>query len=828
MRRITYLLALPAMLSAANPSPATPAETDARVEKIMGKLSVEQKIDMLGGVDGFFVRGFEEYGFPRLRMADGPVGVRNFGPSTAYAAGIGLAASWDPQLAQEVGKGIGEDARAKGVHFMLGPGVNIYRTPVNGRNFEYFGEDPFLAARTSVGYIQGIQSQGVIATVKHFMGNNSEFLRHDSNSQIDERTQREIYLPAFEASVKEAKVGSIMDSYNLINGEHASQNSRLNNDIAKKEWGFRGIIMSDWDATYDAVGAVNGGLDLEMPYGKFLNRKNLLPALKDGRIKQATIDDKVRRIIRTAAEFGFLDRDQLDLTVPRFSEARRATALKGAEEGTVLLKNEGVLPLDRKSVHSIAVLGPCAYPAAPVAGGSAAVQPFSAVSGLEAISAAFPGAKIFYDRGIPSLDEVIENTRWNEVRVDHFGNDTFAGEPTKTSREMRVSFFSSEAVDWAAIMSGATPKGQSLRYTTSYQATKTGPHRWFVNAVGGDAYKLIVDGKVIAEHAKSEGQGPVSVVVPLEAGKAYPVSFELAVGISWGPNKAGVGVMPEEDLVSPLARKLAAQADVALVMAGFDASTESEGFDRTFGLPGGQDALIQAVSGANKKTIVALTAGGAVDVAPWVDGVPALLHNWYPGQEGARALAGILAGDVNPSGRLPISWEAKASDNPVFNSYGINNGDKNIKYNEGIFVGYRGFEKNGVKPRFPFGYGLSYTTFAYKNLKITPAKPRVGQEVVVSFDMTNTGAVAGADVAQLYVGHPTASVPRPLKELKGFSRVVLNSGETKHVTLTLDGRAMSYYDVPGKGWKQEPGTYTVQIGRSSADITLKSDCVVTK
>jgi beta-glucosidase len=318
-------------------APPTQAEVERHVESILAKMSLEEKIDMLGGVDGFFVRGYTQYGLPRLKMADGPLGVRNYGPATAFAGGVSLAATWNPQLAERVGTEIGRDARAKGVHFLLGPGVNIYRSPTNGRNFEYFGEDPFLAARTTVGYIRGVQSQGVSATVKHFMGNNSEFDRHNTDSVIDERTMREIYMPAFEAAVKEAHVGAMMDSYNLVNGEHASQYKHILTDVARQEWGFDGLMMSDWFATYDGILAANAGQDLEMPSGLHMNRETLLPAVQQGTVSAATIDEHVRRILRTAIRFGWLDREQTDESVPRFNQQGRRVALEAAREGVVLL-----------------------------------------------------------------------------------------------------------------------------------------------------------------------------------------------------------------------------------------------------------------------------------------------------------------------------------------------------------------------------------------------------------------------------------------------------------------------------------------------------------
>src|SRR5438067_3777653 len=371
-----------AQTSATQP-PQSSSDVERRVEAILARMTLEEKIDMLGGVDGFFVRGYERLGLPRLKMADGPLGVRNYGPATAMAGGVSLAATWNPTLAERVGTEIGRDARAKGVHFLLGPGVNVYRSPTNGRNFEYFGEDPFLASRVAVGYVSGVQSQGVSATIKHYMGNNSEFDRHNTDSIIDERTMREIYLPTFEAAVKEAHVGAIMDSYNLTNGAHMTQNGYLNTDVAKKEWGFDGIMMSDWTSTYDAIAAANGGLDLEMPSGVFMNRKNLEPAIQQGKVSAVTIDDKIRRILRTAVRFGWLDRDQTDYSIPRFNMQGRQVALQSAREGMVLLKNDSsLLPLDKTRIKSIAVIGPDAYPAVPDGGGSARVQPFAAVSFL--------------------------------------------------------------------------------------------------------------------------------------------------------------------------------------------------------------------------------------------------------------------------------------------------------------------------------------------------------------------------------------------------------------------------------------------------------------
>src|SRR6266446_6157114 len=431
-------------------SSVPPSDIENKINSILHEMTLEEKIDLLGGTDGFFARGIPRLNLRRLKMADGPIGVRNFGPATAMAGGIALAATWNLPLAERVGTEIGRDARSKGANFLLGPGVNIYRSPLNGRNFEYFGEDPFLAARTAVAYIEGVQSQGVSSTVKHFMGNNSEFDRHNSDSIIDERTMREIYLPAFEAAVKEANVGSVMDSYNLTNGLHLTQNGSLNTDLARSEWGFKGIMMSDWDATYDAVGAANGGLDLEMPSGKFMNRALLLPAIRAGKVSEATINEKVRRIMRTAIRFGWMDRDQTETSISRLSADGDQVALEGARSGMVLLKNDGnLLPLDKGKIKSIAVIGPDAYPAQPVGGGSGAVQPFAAVSFLEGIANYVgAGAKVYYAVGVPTLDEMAGLTKFTTeasggqagLNAEFFDNASLSGKPGIARVDKKASY----------------------------------------------------------------------------------------------------------------------------------------------------------------------------------------------------------------------------------------------------------------------------------------------------------------------------------------------------------------------------------------------------
>ncbi len=818
-RESFFLIVLLPFFLTVSQAQTSATDVEFRVDSMLKKLTIEEKVDLIGGVDNFYIRANDKIGLPRLKMADGPIGVRNYGPSTVFG-GIGLAATWDPELAMRIGANIGRDARARGVHFMLGPGVNIYRAPLNGRNFEYFGEDPFLASRIAVAYINGMQSQGVSATIKHFMGNNSEFDRHNSDSIIDERTMREIYLPVFEAAVKEAHVGAIMDSYNFTNGLHMTQNGYLNNDVVKKEWGFNGIIMSDWDATYDAVGAANGGLDVEMPSGKFMNREGLLPAIKAGTVSEATIDDKVRRILRTAIQFGWLDREQTDTTIPLLNFAAKQTALDAARAGMVLLKNDGnLLPLDKGKIKSIAVIGPDAYPARTGGFGSADAKPFTPVSYLEGVANYLgDGAKVYYARGIPTYDALAEQTDFTTqaqgghagLKMEIFNNANLEGTPLLVREEKHVHYEPAREGE-------ATESNISIRWTGFFTPSAPGDYVAVIQGPGEmGGYRLYIDKKLVLDDWDQWYAFVGSTPVTLSAGP-HQIQMDYRAKFVWGKAVTNLGIVRAGTFVSAEAKALAAKADVVIVTPGFDTESEGESGDRMFNLPPGQDELVSQMAALNKNTVVIMTSGGGVDM-PWLDHVPALLEAWYPGEEGGNAATQLIFGESNPSGRLPISIERRWEDNPVHDSYYPAKGTKKVEYKEGIFVGYRHYDKSTTKPLFPFGYGLSYTTFAYKNLMVST--PSSDQQVNVTFDITNTGSRAGADVAELYVGDRHAAVPRPVKELKGFARVNLAPGETKTVTIKLDRRSFSYYDVEKKTWKVAPGDFDLFVARSAVDVAL--------
>ncbi|HVJ05954.1 MAG TPA: glycoside hydrolase family 3 C-terminal domain-containing protein [Candidatus Saccharimonadales bacterium] len=794
--------------------PASP-EVEQRARKILSQMTQDEKLEYIGGYNAFYIRAIPRLGVPELKMSDGPLGVRNDGMTTAYPAGIAMAATWDTALEKQVGVMMGKDSRARGVHFLLAPGMNIYRAPMCGRNFEYFGEDPFLSSRMAVAAIEGIQSQGVIATAKHYMGNNQEWERYKVSSDIDERTMREIYLPAFEASVKEAHVGAVMNSYNLVNGEHATQNYYLNTEILKKQWGFQGILMSDWEAVTDGVAAANSGMDLEMPDAKYMNKKTLA----SGAVSQATIDDKVLRILRTAIAFGFLDRGQKDASIPLDNPEAKPVVLKAAEEGMVLLKNNGILPLQMDKYKTIAVIGPNATPAVIGAGGSSVVTPFHAVSLLDGMqNLVGDKAKITYTAGVQPVSEILAATQLTAdaegtrpgAQGEYFNNMEMQGIPALTRVDEHVSF------DWGegSYAPGQSVDGFSARWTAYFTPKSAGTYTFYIK--GDDGFRLFVDDKALIEQWQYQGEALNSKKMQLEAGRPYKIRIEYFEGTGQASIGFGIGSNAKTPLEKAVA--VAKVADLVVLSVGFTKTSEGEGSDRTFELPEAQRELIDAVMAANKNVVVLLNAGGNVDMSPFLEKSAAVLHAWYPGQEGGTAAAEILLGTVNPSGKLPASFEKRWEDNPVHASYYEKNNSRRVSYTEGVFLGYRYYDKATVKPQFPFGFGLSYTTFKYSDLRV---KATGKDNVSVSFKVTNTGKRDGAEVAQVYVGDRHAKVVRPVKELKGFARTELKAGQGKTVTVELNRRAFSYYDVEAKAWAVAPGKFDILVGRSSEKIELK-------
>jgi len=675
---------------------------ESRVDDLLSRLTLAEKISLVHADSKFTTAAIPRLGIPRRWLDDGPHGVReDIGPdtwlpagrtddfATAMPAGICLAATWNPELGFQEGEAIGQEARARGKDIMLGPGVNILRTPLCGRNFEYLGEDPFLTSQMCVGYIRGEQSQGISSCVKHFAVNNQEFERASINVEVDERTLREIYLPAFQAAVQEAGVWSVMGAYNQLRGQHCCENDYLLNKILKGEWGFQGLVMSDWAGVHDTREAVLNGLDLEMgtetSYDKFYFAQPYLDGLKSGEFSGSGLDDKVRRNLRVmfATHVFDAERPKGSFNTP----GHQAVARQVAEEGIVLLKNENnLLPLDPHEIKSIAVIGDNA-------------------TRLQAHGGDSSGIKAFYE------------------------------------------------------------------------------------------------------------------ITPL-AGILARVGKEVNITFSQGYGKNGGAALAANAVAA------AEAADVVIYVGGLnhDKGLDCEGADRPdMQLPFGQDELIQKIVAANPRTIVVLN-GTMVEMDDWLDKVPALLQAWYAGMEGGNALAAVLFGDVNPSGKLPATFPKKLSDSPAFafgpSAYPGMSGT--VTYAEGLLVGYRWFDAKQIEPQFPFGFGLSYTAFRYSGLKLIPDEGTNGN-MVAQFDLENTGKRAGAEVAQLYVHEENPRLSRPDKELKGFQKVFLKPGERRAVSIPLTRRSFAYYDPAQKGWMVQPDKFQVLIGSSSRDIRLRDN-----
>jgi len=725
---LSFVAASTVLVAQSAPMPANAPYKDARlapekrVADLLGRMTIEEKATLLSGAGWMESPAIDRLGISSIHMADGPMGVRSWlGSSattsvanpavkvetTSFPSGLAMAATWDTELVGREGQAIAQEVKALGRDMILGPTVNINRVPLWGRNFEGYGEDPYLSARLGVAYIEAVQAEGVIPSVKHFAANNEEFERHRIDAHIDPRTLHEIYLPDFKAAVQEANVWTVMSAYNKLNGTYCAENAPLLTDILKKEFGFKGFVISDWGSTYSTAATVNAGMDLEMPGGApmkamissprsqlsgnsggWLEADKVLAEVKAGHITEATLDDNVGRILRVIFVSGLFDHPHATGAAVD-TPAQQSVARQGATEGIVLLKNAGsLLPLDPAKVHSIAVIGPNAAIARTGGGGSSLVRPKYAVAPLDGIR----------------------------------------------------------------------------------------------------------------EHS-------------------VPVTYALGVGME--------GEDPAQDTPEARAKLLkeavdaAAKADVAVVVVGRFAKLEGESFDvKTMDLPAGQNELIEAVEHANPHTIVVLNTGDPVTMTKWIDRTPGLVEMWYGGQEGGHALASVLFGDANPSGKLPVSFPKEWKDSPAAANYPGEN--LKVNYAEGIYVGYRYFDTKNVEPQFPFGFGLSYTSFEYSGLSVMPRKVAGDSPVEVSLKVKNTGSRAGAEVVQLYVHDGHAKIDRPLRELKGFRRVELKAGETKTVQFTLDRAALSYWSPEKKDWTADPGTFEIQVGASSRDIRLRA------
>jgi beta-glucosidase len=788
------------------------ADVDARVADLLQRMSLEEKLNYLGGVEKQSIRPLERFGVPAIRTSDGPMGVRLAKTATAFPGGICAAATWDREVVRRIGEGLARDCRATGVRVLLGPAVNIYRAPMGGRNFEYFGEDPYLAGQTAVSMIQGIQSQGVLATVKHYVCNDQETDRHQYSAEVDERTLREIYLEPFRAAVQEGKVACVMTAYNRVNGTSCDMHLVLNQQILRKEWGFDGILMNDWGVLGSPAKSLRSTLNLEMPRGRRMNAQTLGPALERGEITESEVNEGVRRTLRTIIAAGFLDHP-LKLQEPREDVVNRQTALDGARGGIVLLKNQReLLPLDSSKKLRVAVIGPNTDTMIHSGGGSAytlASQSTSIWAGLKQVAARWDLVKV--DENI-NPEELMKSAMYDgPVTLQLFKNRNLQNEPV-------VRFTNS-----IGLQNGQPPLAvlQSNAWSARWVAQITPPTDgvYGFTTRSDDGMRVYVDEELLID---DWNQHPVRFNQKskrLTGGRTYRLRVEYYQ--VEGRSVADFGWGPVEDYVEEAVRA-AEQADVAVVCAGYNAFLEGESHDRAFDLPEGQVGLIRAVANANSNTVVVMVSGGGVNWEGWLEQTPALLQAWYAGQAGGVAIAEVLCGAVNPSGKLPVTFERKWSDNPSAPYYlnRLDSARQVARYGEGIFVGYRGYDRSDTEPAFCFGHGLSYTTFAYGKLEL---KKTQDQALEVNFQVKNTGKRTGAEVVQVYISPAKSEVERPEQELKGFTKITLQPRESRNVRLVLPRESFSYWDPKKKAFWVEGGTYTIRVGASSRDIRLNGD-----
>lgn len=792
-----------------------------RVEDLLKRMTFEEKIDMLGGT-GFETKAIERLDIPPLNMTDGPLGVR-WDQSTAFPSGILMGATWNPELISKLGSAIAEEVKAKGRQVILGPCVNIARIPMGGRNFESFGEDPFLTSRIAVDYIKGVQKENVVATVKHFAANNQEHQRDFVNTIVDERALNEIYLPSFKAAVEEANVLAVMSAYNKVNDHFCSENDYLLIDKLKTEWKFKGLVMSDWGAVHSTVPTFNGGLDLEMPTGKYLNKETLLDKIKSGELSEAKLDDKVRRILRVMFTIGLFDDYQYDKSKVNTDEHKQV-ALDVAKDGIVLLKNNNsILPLELNKIKSIAVIGSNSNVAVTGGGGSSMVVPFESVSPLEALRNKIGNkVKINFAQGSmidgdanpidPKYLFVDIDQKENGLKGEYFTNMNLNGKPERIVIDKTINFMWNDKGPFEDF-----PQDNfSVRWNGYIKVDQSG--RYTLDVASDDGVRLYLDDKLVIDDWNDHALLTNSYTVNLEANKFYKIKLEYYENGGGAIVKLGWRKPNDELIVDAI--NAAKNSDVAIVFAGTNYTYESEGYDRKdLSLPNDQDELINQIAAANKNTIVVLTTGSPVLMDKWIDKVDGLIEAWFAGEQAGNAIAEILLGEANPSGKLPMTFPKRWEDCSAFNTYKKEDGT--TRYEDGIYVGYRHFEKNKIEPLFPFGYGLSYTTFEYSGINLSSKEIDNNDKLTISLKLKNTGRSKGSEVVQLYINDLQSSVDRPVKELKAFKKVSLNPGEEKVVELTIDQNALSFFDTHKKMWIAEPGKFEVLIGSSSKDIKLK-------
>lgn len=810
------------------------------VSTLLAAMTREEKASLLAGVDDWHFHGVPRLNIPSIRVTDCGHGVTLCGeessPATCFPTGIGMAATWNEELLEKAGRVLGRETRALGCSILLGPKINLHRHPLNGRSFETFSEDPWLAGLLGAAVIRGIQAEGVGACVKAMTANNQQRDQEKVSSEVDERTLRELYLRAFELAVRHGGPCAIMTAYNRLNGVYCSESPWMIRQVIKDDWKFPGFVLSDWRAVHhpDVYGS---GLDLEMPGpGKFYNRQAVLHALDEGLLTEDDLNDKAGRILRAILLHGSEESDATGegLDTPE----NRQAALEVAEESIVLLKNDdAMLPLDRKSIRRILVTGPNAAVARLGGGGSASVTPFYSISPLDGIrELCGPDIEITHLEGCSLVGTM-------ETITDHF---THQAEDGQIQPGLKAEFYNQPDAEGSLAASWAVPQvdfswgwaspgpgvfrgAYAVCFSGSLTPPVSGHYRLGVYAQEG-CVKLAIDGEQLIDAWDDAASGNFEekyqtryFTIEREFKAGVPVQIRLC----YGKRAARAGVRLEWEMPGQIdsisrAVEAARKADVVIICAGLSNLFEGGSADReSIDIPAAQRKLIEAISKVNPRTVVTLFSGGVLSI-PWASCVPAILQAWYPGQEGGRALARILFGEVNPSGRLPDTVPHELTHHAAIATY-PGDGVK-VHYKEGLFIGYRHFDRAGIAPHFPFGYGLSYTTFA--TTPPSPATQTISQNgaAKVSVRVKNTGPVAGQTVVQLYVRPIDPPVVRPDKELRAFRKISLAPGEEREISFSIGATALEYFSEEAAGWIVSPGRYEILIGIQPD--TLQSASVV--
>ncbi|KAF3052003.1 hypothetical protein E8E11_011021 [Didymella keratinophila] len=821
---------------------------DDKARELASRLTLEEQISLLAGADFWRTTAIPKKGIPSIKTTDGPNGARgefftNGTPAALFPCGISMASTWSVDMMEEIGRHLGEETKARGANVLLAPTVCMHRSPLGGRNFESYSEDPFLTGKLAASYIRGLQSRGIAATIKHFVGNEQETERQAYDAIIAERPLREIYLKPFEIAVRDASPWALMSSYNMVNGIHADESEHTIKDILRGEWGWNGAIISDWTGTYATAPSIKAGVDVEMPGpSKWRKFEQVKEALDSGELDRKDIEEAAARVLYLVDRTKGLGNKTPEAPEQSIDNVETRNLIHQAGvEGLTLLKNENnVLPI--RNAKKIALIGPNVKRSIANGGGSAGLNPYYRTSPWDGMRNRFDG-ELTFAQGCDSSKWLPLATPYctapdgqQGVRLEYYRGDRFKGEPAVVQHKVSTDLWLWDSAPMELlpafsfkVRSILTPKTTGNH---SFSFASVGPGRMYLNGqLFIDNWDWTEEGEAmfsasqdVLKSIRLTANKPVEILIE-STSEVRPASKVSIIGRRYDYGGCRIGYQ-EEDAIDRLAEaaSIAAAADVAVLVVGLDAEWESEGYDRqTMDLPkdGSQDALIEAVLAANPRTIVVNQSGTPISM-PWVDRAPAILQAWYQGQEAGNALADVLLGNASPSGKLPTTFPVRIEDNPAFHNWP----GENLKtlYGEGIYIGYRHYERSRIAPLFPFGHGLTYTSFSYGAPALSGSVLTDSAPLTLTLDITNMGSVAASEIVQAYISDPKSSLPRPEKELQAFAKCYLQPGETKTVSMQLDKYSVGYFDTrlgQAGAWIAEEGAFEVLVGASSADIRGK-------